>query len=155
MKKVDLAGWAAIAEIIGTVAVVASLLFVGLSVQQNTTAFRAENDNVMYQLTDSWWQEFIVTPELNLLYDKQSRGESLSFTETEMVLSHSTRLLNNWELAFARYDDGLMPSKQWDMWHRSHSEMLDYYVTREYWNSNRSTFATDFASYVDAIFEAD
>jgi len=54
MKKLDLTDWAAAAEIVGTVAVVVSLLFVGMNIKQNTAAVQAMNDNVLYEMTDTF-----------------------------------------------------------------------------------------------------
>ena len=43
MKKLSLADWGHIAEIFGAVAVVVTLAYVGLQLQQNTAAIQAQN----------------------------------------------------------------------------------------------------------------
>ena len=44
--------WAAIAEIVGMVTVVASLLLVVHSIRQNTAAMHTSNDNFIYERQD-------------------------------------------------------------------------------------------------------
>jgi len=52
MKKLDLTEWAAISEILGTTAVIASLIFVAYTVDRNTVVMQAANDNFQYQIQD-------------------------------------------------------------------------------------------------------
>jgi hypothetical protein len=52
MKQRKLTEWAAISDIFETVAVVASLLFVAYTVNQNTTVLQSVNDNFVYQIQD-------------------------------------------------------------------------------------------------------
>ncbi len=53
METFKLAEWAALAEIIGTVAIVVSLLFVGYSINRNTKKMQAVNENYLYEVQDS------------------------------------------------------------------------------------------------------
>ena len=53
MKKLDLQGWAAVAEIVGTVGIVISLLFVAHSVNRNTVELQSANENAHLQLNDA------------------------------------------------------------------------------------------------------
>ena len=66
MDKVDIKIGAAIAEIIASLAVVVSLLFVVYSISQNTTALQASNDNFLYER------------HLQLLNDSSMNGEIAS-----------------------------------------------------------------------------
>ena len=45
MVRVQIWGWASIAEVVGTIAVVISLVFVVLSIKQNTRAIEAAEMN--------------------------------------------------------------------------------------------------------------
>ena len=49
MAKRNLAELAAISEIIGTLAVIISLLFVAFNISKNTRVMQAVNDNFLYQ----------------------------------------------------------------------------------------------------------
>jgi hypothetical protein len=45
MRKLDLQEWSAVAEIVGTVGIVISLLFVAYTVNRNTIELRSTNEN--------------------------------------------------------------------------------------------------------------
>lgn len=47
MARLKLTEWAASAEIIGTVAIVVSMLFVGYSINRNTKEMQAVNENYL------------------------------------------------------------------------------------------------------------
>lgn len=49
MNKLRLKDYAALAEVIGTIGIIVSLLFVGYSVIRNTSAMQAANENVIYE----------------------------------------------------------------------------------------------------------
>ncbi len=52
MERLKLTEWAALAEIIGTVAIVVSLLFVGYSINRNTKEMQAVNENYLFEVQD-------------------------------------------------------------------------------------------------------
>ena len=64
IMTLDWKKWAAIAEIVGTFAVVISLIFVGISIRQNTAVIQADQQNLLYVLTDSWLSDQVAHPEL-------------------------------------------------------------------------------------------
>ena len=51
MKRLTLPEWAAIADIVGTVAVVVSLLFLAHTIEQNTAVTQSANDNFLMSWT--------------------------------------------------------------------------------------------------------
>ncbi len=69
MKKIKLADWAALAEVIGTVGVIVSLIFVAFSINNNTSEFKAAQANQLYEssrevelavASDNEWARIIV-----------------------------------------------------------------------------------------------
>jgi len=155
MKKLDLVGWAAIAEIIGSAAVILSLVFVGISIQQNTAVYRATNDNLLYEMSDAWYSDLATNPELNRIWAKFVGGDSLTDADKATVSSQLMRSLNVWELAYIRFHDGLMPPDQWDMWNRINEDWIrSGGIPQELWTPLRSDFNARFVQYVDSIYES-
>jgi hypothetical protein len=62
MRKLNLTEWAAVSEIIGTVAIVISLLFVAYSVNQNTAVMQASNDDFIYELQYARTRDIVSSP---------------------------------------------------------------------------------------------
>jgi len=71
IKSLDWKKWAAIPEVFGTVAVVVSLVFVGISIRQNTAVAQANQQNLLYELTDTWFSDQVNHPHL---YEIESKS---------------------------------------------------------------------------------
>ncbi len=70
MAKRNLAEWAAVSEIIGTLAVVISLLFVAFNISQNTRVMQAANDNFLYETQNAILNTVVESSEFASIYLK-------------------------------------------------------------------------------------
>ena len=150
MRKLNLTEWAAVTEIIGTAAVVITLVIVSYSIKQNTTVMQASNDNFLYELQYARIINVINSPEMASIYVKRNRNEDLSEEEEERYFWDRLLELLTWEITFVRNRDGLFSPEQWEAWD-------NYYITgflnkfpAEYWGKTRDWFGEDFKNHVDA-----
>jgi hypothetical protein len=151
----DLTSWAAIAEIVGTLAVVASLLFVGISLNRNNAVLKATNDNFLYQLQDGRIADTLKDPELASILVKQSNKEELSDVEIQRLIKHQIRKRNLWELAFDRHNEGMLSSEKWDGWNRMFAAGISENFPQEWWSEVRQRYGENFARHVDAMYSND
>ena len=92
MRKLNLTEWAAVAEIMGTIAVVLSLLFVVYSVKQNTAVMQASNDNFLYQVQFARERDIVSSPGMAAVYAKLRRDEELTDEEFERFFGTKCRI---------------------------------------------------------------
>ncbi len=109
--------WAAYAEIIGTVAIVISLVFVVQSIDQNTTAIQAAQMNNIY----TGWREAVQVPILNDpdLADtiaKARAGDALTPGEQIRWGTFVGGKLDNWSQIFNLHENGLISTEVWQSW---------------------------------------
>ena len=152
MNAFDLAGWAAIAEIVGTVAVVASLLFVAHSINRNNAVLQAANDNFLYQLQDGRIAETVRNPELASILVKHNNNDQLSDVEKQRLIKHQIRKRNLWELAYDRHNEGMLSSDKWDGWNRMFATDISEDFPEERWADVKLRYGNDFARHVDAMY---
>ncbi len=81
MSKLRLSDWANIAEVIGAVAVVVSLTYVGVQVRENTREIRATNRQQLVGRAHEATVRFSVNPQLSTILAKVDNGDSLSESE--------------------------------------------------------------------------
>ena len=74
MKKLTLKEWAPAGEIVGTVAVVISLLFVAFSINRNTDATQASSENILFERHTELANQFMLDPSLAGLMVKRRNG---------------------------------------------------------------------------------
>ena len=81
MSKFNLKDWAAISEIVASIGVIVSILFLAYSIRDNTVATQSENDNFIYELQFARIREISGNPSLATLYTKLGNGEGLTEIE--------------------------------------------------------------------------
>lgn len=117
MKKLTLSEWAATGEIIGTIAVVISLLFVAYTINRNTDAIQASSENILFERHTDLANQFMLDPTLAELLVKQRSGEA-ELTEAEAIRweKYELNMLDIWALAHSRYQRDLLSEEQWQTW---------------------------------------
>jgi hypothetical protein len=149
MKRLSLTQWGAVAEIIGTIAVVLSLLFVGYSINRNTTELRMSNDTSLYQVTDSMLADIGRDPDLAVLSAKIDYGLEFVSPGLAQIFFLEMRELNQWEQAYYWHQDGLFSDRQWAGWNLSFSGRFTTTFPKESWQAVRHQYTGDFATHID------
>ncbi len=156
MKKLDLHGWAALAEIVGTVAVVVSLLFVAFSVNRNTLIVQAANENALIQMNDEIIAGLLSNSDILSIVDKRESGQDLSNVENMSMAVFTLRQFNVWEMAYYRHKDGLYTPERWIVVNEGYADGLMNGFSAcdaDCWALWRTGFADDFTEHVDSEYE--
>jgi len=152
VRKLSLSDWGSVAEIVATVAVVISLIFVVISLERNTAVMQASNDNFIYELQYGRVRDIVSSPGMASIYVKHRNGEDLSAEEKERFYWDKMQELSTWELAFNRHRDGLFSTKLWEGWNEYFIVSFKPQFSADAWAKVRDFYAEDFQSHVDAVY---
>ncbi|MDH3439391.1 MAG: hypothetical protein OEM63_01470 [Gammaproteobacteria bacterium] len=155
MKKRSLQDWAAIAEILGTVGVVISLVFVAYTVNRNTLELRLVNENVLWQLNDDIISGLLGSSDILSIVDKRDKGEELTRVEEWAMYVFTTRQFNAWEMAFYRFQDGAFSPERWEAVNEGLSSgLIEGFSScdEECWENFRVGYGADFVRHVDEVY---
>ena len=155
MKKLTLTEWAAAGEIIGTITVVISLLFVGYSINRNTDATQASSENILFERHTDLANQFMVDPSLAALMVKQRNGDS-DLTDIEVIRweKYQLNMLDIWALAHSRYTRELLSEDQWMTWDRYFTHMFSdesEAISKARWEELSYGFDAEFWDHVGAV----
>ena len=154
MRKLTLMEYAAVAEIIATVAVIISLVFVAQSINHNSAIMQSNNDSFLYELQHARIREFLTTPGTASIYIKRRQGEELTSEEREIYFWDKALELSIWEIAFSRFRDDQFSTKQWQSWDAYFSQAFTTEMfSRQSWQEVRNYFPQDFRAHVDKVYE--
>ena len=121
MNDSRIRNWAAIAEMVGTVAIVGSLFCVIVSIRQNTRAVEAAEMNNIW---DAWREASILpvveNPELAAIRNKVNQLESLSALEQIQWNSYQAGRIDIWAQLFDLYSDGIISEEKWHYWNEGY-----------------------------------
>lgn len=155
MKKLTLTEWAAAGELVGTVAVVISLLFVAYSINRNTEATQAATENILFERHTDLANHFLSDPTLaDILVKKRAGNTELSPAEALRWEKYELGMLDLWALAHSRYQRQLLSEDQWLTWDRYFTHMFSEEVeaiSRSRWDELQYGFDSDFWQHVDKV----
>lgn len=157
MRKLNLQDWSAVAEIVGTVGIVISLLFVAFTVNRNTIELRLTNENFQLQLNDEIIAGLLSNTDVFSIVDKRDNGQELTHIENWGMNVFTLRQMNVWEMAFYRHLDGAFTPERWDAVNEGYAGgLIDGFSAcdKECWEFFRTGgYGADFVRHVDAVYE--
>ena len=143
--------YAQISEIVGAVAVVISLIYVGISIRQNTKAVQVANHQALVSMDmekNAWFR----LPGFAEIYEiALTNQDSLLPTQLIQLNTFIADMFNAWEFAFITYQNGAMEEKIWQGWNGYYQSQLDINPFYRFWESHKSGFSKEFAHYIESV----
>jgi hypothetical protein len=154
--KYKLSEVAHIAEIVGAVAIVLSLIFVGIQLQKNTSATRSASAIAATNSMSQWYSNLGSNEQnsnlfRNFMADPSSISEEQRF---QVIMNfHAAMLIiqNNFYLA----NEGTLDAEMEVSISESIVVLKDYPGWKLYWKTRRALFLSGFQDYVDTLIKAD
>jgi len=140
-------------EIVGVVAVVISIVFVGMELRQNTDAVQTANHFSLLELNMGVNEYYYQYPKLAVVWDQIDAGDESKFTEEQRADARQIRMMqfNIWEAAFYSHRSGQLDEELWRAWESSYLDYLKTVATREWWESRKDRFGISFQHYIDGL----
>jgi hypothetical protein len=149
-EHVKLEKWALLAEIVGAVAIVISLVYVGYEVSRNTAEIRASNR----QSTAARVQDFALmaanNPDLALAADGRTDPDTLTPIQLMQANWYNIAFFRNSEEAYLQYLDGLLSEEYWNTRAVVTISRARRGVGGAYWQSDKRNFSPRFREWLDA-----
>ena len=141
----------AIADILGAIAVVITLIYLALQVRQNTQATRA---STRHAVTES-----IMGPPNNFLQNESFRksflahlnGEDLDTEQAFQLHIYGYITMKSWEDMHYQYRNGLLTEEEWQPLRANLQYILHSSVWQDYWKRERQIYSKPFREEVDQI----
>jgi len=123
--------WSAMAEIISSIAILVTLIYLSIQTQQNTAAIQANTRQTM------------ITTDLEMLtagMDHSSalvnmrKGEELSDEEKNRIVTWLIMLVRTREYQWFQYKNGLLDKQTWEAYLSGMGSNLSFPRTRWWWN---------------------
>ena len=148
--KSRVAEWASIAEIIGTIAVVVSLVFVVRSIDQNTKAIEAAEANNIWQA----WRETAQLPVINsadfaAINAKVLNSESLTEIEQIRWDRHMAAQIDIWAQLYDLRSSDLISQDLWRYWDTGFAQEWGAEHQR-IWEGIRGAYDPDFQAHIES-----
>ncbi len=150
MKKIEVGQ---IIAILANVGVIASLIFVGLQVQQEVVATRSAT---VLQLKDSWVQLNLASATSVELADAfqviETQGwKDADYRSKSLVTGFFRTLYHNWSNAYYQYNSGTLDQSQWAPHLREVVRNANNPVARQIWSDWNHVYDDSFRKLMDDL----
>ena len=152
MSSAKLRQWSDIAQVVSAVAVVISLIYVGLEIRNNTEATKAATRQAISQ-TDLEFIGASLDPQTLLVaQSKEQQGLELSAIEKLALITHQHVNFRIFENAFYQHRAGLLADERWETYEYMISLLLSTIPSADsMWTVYGSAFDKDFRDGVEQL----
>ncbi|MGK0259952.1 MAG: hypothetical protein ACI96M_003396 [Candidatus Azotimanducaceae bacterium] len=153
-RKGKIMNWtkaSAMAEILSSVAILVTLVYLAIEIQQNTAATQAEVRQSMLEVDQQHLQLFIDDPSLNLLWYKPELTDEERVRLSYFIITHLRMRESNW----LQYEAGVLDRVTWESYKGSLIAIFASPQTRTWWKNFgvQRLFDTRFIAEVDDLIE--
>ena len=139
----------ALAEILSSIAILVTLVYLAIEIQQNTDATQADIRQAMLESDQQHLQLFIDDPQLNLLWYKPALNDEERDRLSYFLITHLRMRENNW----LQYERGMLDTTTWEAYRGSLIAILSSPQTKVWWENFgvERLFDARFVSIVDDL----
>jgi hypothetical protein len=145
--------WGAVGEMIGAVAIMVSLVYVGLQIRQSTQASRAAT-NQAFSAQYGALIETMTRADFRDIFWRGIKGLG-NLKEGELVafMGYVGSLLRMWEAFYYQMQDGTFDDKIFKSWLVLFVDTFGNAGVREFWAIRKHQFSDDFVNFVEQHLE--
>ena len=146
MKIDKLKYWSLIAEIVGGVAIVVTLVILVYELQRNTSAIQRATYSEITESVDEWRATLTLNPEVRATLASLDNGEVLTPDQESIRLGRGRTLYSIYERAFWANEYGHVGESEWARFER----MICRAVPRFWDEEGAFVFTDEFVAYIHA-----
>ena len=140
----------AVGEILGAIAVIGSLIFVGMQIKGNTRATQTAASHNLTTNYISLIRSISEDPEMTRVWVQQATDISvLSDDDLERLMLLSSMILKSSEDVFQHHQLGQMSDDIWDGWQTLILMTCSLPGVRHYWQHRKVFFSRSFQAFLD------
>lgn len=148
--------WALIAEVAGGVAIIISLVFVGIQFKENTRATRSAMATDANAMSSSWYMRIGSDPDTSgLLYRFLTDFDSLGQEEKFQMVMYFHAVILSFQNSFYLANEGTLDPGIRDTIIESVVVIKDTPGWHYFWENRRPLFLPEFQAFIDELMKVD
>jgi len=152
MPTLKLSDWANLSEIVASVAVVLSLIYVGFQINQNTVAIQQESHQSVQEILQAIDLTLAADPELlKIVMSAEKSPAEVTELQWRRFTHMAIQNIATWEFVYLARSEGAITEDQWAGFNPYFTAMVCKAGYRRFWEENRPFFTPSFALHVNTI----
>jgi hypothetical protein len=144
--------WSNLAQVIGALAVVISLFYVGFQIKRNTGAVRSATAQAVHDNYADWYMNLMGNAELNRIAIKGLKDySSLDETEKAQLIEICMAFMSFSQNAFYQWQEKALSPPLWSGWESVTINLLAAPGGKEFWKERGYLFGNEYRDYVEKV----
>jgi len=141
--------WGAIGELVGGVAIIGSLIYVGLQVKQGTQSSRAATTHAFLSQYSELLMRITEADFRDVFWHGLRGLKNLKGSEVASFMAFMATLLRTLESFYYQKKEGIFAGEIFDTWMIQYIDLFGHEGVREYWAVRKHQFSAEFVSWFD------
>ena len=137
-----------IAELLGALGVIASLVYLAAQIRHNTRSLRASTYESLAQATAASNILLISDPEIAELVERGLENDTLDRDTRPRFVAYLRMTFRRYDSVFLHYRQGTLPPEAWDAYWNSFRKILRSPNVRDFWVLSKDDYMPDFRDLV-------
>jgi len=133
-----------IAEIVGVIAVIATLVYLAIQVKDNTRVARSATRQAIAETTMSIGRDLVENKELAEIFLKDLREQDLDPVDQLRLYSRSYVGMRNWENIHYQYLSGMLSDDEWRGFRKNLKAIFEWKSAGTYWENESQYYSETF-----------
>ena len=151
MNEITLTDLGNLGEFVGAIAVVASLIYVGIQLRQNTAAIRITTAQAFTDTWNGYISTLNLAPDLADVFFRGLKGSS-QLKEGEVVQFYAflSQAFTTYQSFFIQRKKGVVDEGYWTSYVQAIIDLMSSKGVREYWEFRHHWYTEEFQDYVNS-----
>ena len=142
--------WGAIGELIGGIAIIVSLIYVGAQIKQNTKATKVSTSHAFLHIYGAIVSQISGEKEFRDIYWRDLEGLSnLQGSESAAFAAWAIQTFRTWETFWYQWQEGVFDDHLWSGRKTQFCDLFGYTGILEIWSARYHQLSAEFREYVD------
>jgi len=152
MNGITLNELGSLGEFVGAIAVVASLIYVGIQLRQNTAAIKITTAQAFTDTWNSYISTLNLAPQLADIFYRGLTGTSqLKGGEVTQFYAFLSQAFTTYQSFFIQRQKGVVDEGYWTSYVQAIHDLMSNKGTREYWEFRHHWYTKEFQDYVNSV----
>ena len=137
-----------VAELLGALGVIASLVYLAAQIRHNTRSLRAATYESLAQATAASNILLISDPEIARIVEMGLGGDSLGREDRTRFVAYLRMTFRRYDSIFLHSQQGTLPPEAWEAYWNSFRKMLRSRNVLDFWEKNKNDYMRGFRDLV-------
>ena len=147
----SLADFASVAEIVGALGVVITLIYLTLELRRNTAATRQQSYHNLVTRRSTWFDNFTLNPDLVKIFIAGQNADDLDEIESQQYVGAMITFISHFQDVYMQHRSGIVEKSVWDAERKMLAAVTSAKGFQNWWKEASQYFVSEFIEEVARI----